>query len=251
MCSGRPLELGERRDRLAAVGGALVVDLEQQRLVATGRSGGRHSPAKPTERAGHARFCGVIRRRRRPSAGRGTPRRWPARSSGRSSSGATGWGRCRRRRWCTASPSRRPSRSAPRSQTSVASPSSDSPTSRSATLAVSVATWRCRSCASWSEIRGVIGCRAISSLSRLDHARGVVGLAGLEDRAQLALELPQQHAVAVGRLRRAATRGRRGARPASSTSVSSALSSAADASAYRMKSTSQVYGRRVHRSDRS
>ena len=33
MCSGRALELGERRDRLAAVGGALVVDLEQQRLV--------------------------------------------------------------------------------------------------------------------------------------------------------------------------------------------------------------------------
>ena len=30
----RPLELGERRDRLAAVGGALVVDLEQQGLVA-------------------------------------------------------------------------------------------------------------------------------------------------------------------------------------------------------------------------
>ena len=30
---GRALELGERRDRLAAVRGALVVDLEQQRLV--------------------------------------------------------------------------------------------------------------------------------------------------------------------------------------------------------------------------
>ena len=36
------------------------------------------------------------------SAGRGRPRRWRATSSARSSSGATGWARCRRRRWCTA-----------------------------------------------------------------------------------------------------------------------------------------------------
>ena len=33
MCSGDALELGERRDRLAAVVGVLVVDLEQQGLV--------------------------------------------------------------------------------------------------------------------------------------------------------------------------------------------------------------------------
>ncbi len=50
----------------------------------------------------------TIRRWRRPSAGRGTPRRSRATSSGRSSSGGTGWGRCRRRPGCTASPSRRP-----------------------------------------------------------------------------------------------------------------------------------------------
>ena len=48
----RPLELGERRDRLAAVGGLLVVDLEQQRLVALDDQGsvGCHQPGKPTDR---------------------------------------------------------------------------------------------------------------------------------------------------------------------------------------------------------
>ena len=66
----RPLELGERRDRLAAVGGALVVDLEQQRLVALHDQGSveacvGHNLAKPTDP-----LVG------RPCRDHGTPRPW-------------------------------------------------------------------------------------------------------------------------------------------------------------------------------
>ena len=80
----------------------------------------------------------------------------------------------------------------------MARPSSDSPTSRSATLAdlgrdVEV-----------QVVRVVVGdlrrdrVPGQQLVEPADHAGGVVGLAGLEDRPQLALELPQQHAVPVG-----------------------------------------------------
>ena len=58
-----------------------------------------------------------------------------------------------------------PSRVGPRSQTRLARPSRDSPTSSSATDWLLVATCMCRPCSSWAAIRGVIGCRTISSLS--------------------------------------------------------------------------------------
>ena len=199
------------------------------------------------ERSARAGGVAGARRARRPSAGRGRPRRWRARSTGRSSSAATGWARCRRRRWCTGSARQTPSRVGPRSQTRVARPSSDSPTSSSATDAARLATCRCRSPASWSEISGVIGCRTISSLSPPMTAgtspASEASKTGRSSRWNL------RSSSSPGRCTgRAATRGPRGGDQSASTSASSALSSAADASAYRMKSTSQTL--RVGRGDR-
>ena len=186
-----------------------------------------------------------------PSAGRGTPRRWPATSSGRSSSAATGWARCRRRRWCTASPSRRPSRSAPRSQTRWPGRAATRRRAARRRCACSVATWRCRCC---GVVVGDLRRDRVPRHQLVEPARRPpamsLGLAGLEDRPQLALELAQQHAVAVGGLLAAATAGRRGTPAAPSTSERSAFSSAAAASAYRMKSTIQSYGASGERADR-
>ena len=185
---GRALELGERRDRLAAVGGALVVDLEQQRLVGLDDQGPSSS--------GAAHAVG-----RRPSAGRGRPRRWRARSSGRSSSAGTGWARCRRRRWCRATPSQTPSRwGRGRRPGWPARAATRRPAARRPTGPWS-ATCMCRPCSV------VVGDPRRDRVPHhqlvdpVDHARAVVGGRGLEDRPQLALELAQQHAVAVGALR--------------------------------------------------
>ena len=221
---GRPLELGERRDRLAAVGGALVVDLEQQRLV------GLDDEGSVVIHGHRSAVIAVGSGRDRPSAGRGRPRRWRARSSGRSSSGATGWARCRRRRWCTARPRRCraggargrrpgwPGRAAPRRR------AARRPTGSS------TAAWMCRCSGSWLEICGRDRVPHHQLVDPVDDGLRVVGGRGLEDRPQLALELPQQHAVAVGAL---------GTQPlavgemgrSASTSVIAALSSPAERSA--------------------
>ena len=91
-----------------------------------------------------------------------------------------------------------PIRVGPRSQTSVASPSSASPISSWETESALVATCRWRSSGSWSEIIGVIGCFSISSLSPAITPCDVGHVGGLEDRPQLALEASQHGRVAVG-----------------------------------------------------
>ncbi len=165
MCSG---------DRSSSANGAIALRQSAERSWSTSSSrvlsdwtirGPSCISGSPWKRECSERFRGVIRHwRQRPSAGRGRPRRWRARSSGRSSSAATGWGRCRRRRWCTARPRRCRAGLGPRSQTRLARPSSASPTSSSATDWVLDAAWMWRCSGSWLEICGVIGWRTISSL---------------------------------------------------------------------------------------
>ena len=175
------------------------------------------------------------------SGGRGRPRRWRARSTGRSSSGGTGWARCRRRRCGTAPRGTRRAGVGPRSQTSVARPSSDSPISSSATDAASVATWRCRSSPSWSEIRGVIGVAFHQLVEAVDDAAGVVDVGGLEDRAQLAHEPPQHRGVTVAApLVQPGPAGELAHQVVALGELG--VQQAAAASAYRMKSTPRVYG---------
>ena len=99
MCSGERSSSANGAIALRAVGGRGVVDLEQQRLVATGRSGGRRSSGGASRGRRRGSAGGRCVQPARPCAARGRPRRWRARSTGPSSSAATGWGRCRRRRW--------------------------------------------------------------------------------------------------------------------------------------------------------
>ncbi len=110
---GCALQLGERRDRPAALAGPARGRPRAAASCRTGRSAGRRSSAPPL------------------ADGPGRPPRWRARSTGRSSSGGTGWGRCPRRPGGTGTRWHTPSRVGPRSQTSVARPSSISPISRS------------------------------------------------------------------------------------------------------------------------
>ena len=138
---GRALELGERRDRLAASGAEGWSTSSSSVLsdwTMRGPSFTRQAYGRPHARGVAAALRGRLSWPMRPSAGPGTRRRWRARSSGPSSSGATGWGRCRRRRCRTGARSRCRGGSAPRSQTRVARPIRDSPTSSSATDAVPV-----------------------------------------------------------------------------------------------------------------
>ena len=166
MCSGERSSSANGRDRPAALVRLLVVDLEQQGLVATGRSGVRRSSGGPHEEPPRLGRW-PVRPPARPDAARGRPRRWRARSTGPSSSGATGWGRCRRRRGRSEAPSR-PRAGWRRGRTTrLASPISASPTSSSATEAARLATCMWRSSGSWSEIIGVTGCSASRSLSEL------------------------------------------------------------------------------------
>ena len=180
----RPLELGERRDRLAAVRRALVVDLEQQRLVGLDDEGSVIHCSSATA----------------PSAGPGRPRRWPARSSGRSSSAGTGWARCRRRRWCTVRP-RRCRAGAGRGRR-PGSPGRAAPRRRAARRPTGSSTRRgCAGAAGrGSEIWGVIGCRTISSL--IPSMTAAVSPAAEASKTGLSSRwnFRTQHAVAVGAL---------------------------------------------------
>ena len=202
-----------------------------------GEDGGGERGARPPPRrrrsrrraAGPTQRPGRVRQWTRPgrssagaadpaSAGRGRPRRWRARSSGRSSSGATGWARCRRRRWCTASRAHaepgRPEVADQRGQ----------PEQRLADQQLGDAGGL------GGDVQVEVGGVVVGDPRRdrvplhqlveaVDHAAGVADVGRLEDRAQLALELAQHGGVAVGALvvqprpaRRGAGPGRRGRR---------------------------------------
>ena len=185
--------------------------------------------------------AGDVTPSRPPVAGLGTPRRWPATSTGRSSSAATGSATRRRTRWCRSSRSTPPAGRRRGRRPGSTSPSRDSPTICSATLPEPVHTCRCRCSASWSEICGVIGCRASRPLRPPTTAEtspaSPASKTGRSSRCSLRSSMQSRSAArscSPGRPSRYAT--------SPSTSERSAFSSAAAASAYRMKSTFQSYG---------
>ncbi len=141
------LELGEGCDRLAAVLGTLVVDLEQEGLVGLDDQGAVVHAGSPRRWQRSEQRRGVLTRRLppQPSGGPDRPRRWHARNSGPSSSGATGWGRCRRRRGHSRRRRTRPASWRPGRRRGWRAPSSDSATRSSATEDCWSATCMCQS----------------------------------------------------------------------------------------------------------
>ena len=180
---GRPLELGERRDRLAAVRGALVVDLEQQGLVGLDDQG-----SVDVMPAGDGLLAGAVGRDVGPrGAAVGAV---AARLVGRGVDVDVGAGGGRA--------DAEPVRAEVADQVGQAEQRlADEQLGDRLGLRRGVDVQVLRVVAGDLRRDRVPDHQLVDAV---DDRRRVVGGRGLEDRPQLALELPQQHAVAVGAL---------------------------------------------------